>query len=151
MSKCQSVSAVPNAEQQLDWFWTFFPFFFCKFLTRHIKKRMTTCKISLTPTTKEPKISHALAITSAFNLKLCHIKLARGLGIYELQSQRTNHQSPIGQNITNWGFEIPNGRFYAQLGIFFCYSSNYCRRVDSGVLSNVLYSSCPDSALWTPR
>ena len=32
---------------------------------------MTTCKIILTPTTKEPKICHALAITSAFNLKLC--------------------------------------------------------------------------------
>ena len=32
---------------------------------------MKTCKISLTPTTKEPKICHALAITSAFNLKLC--------------------------------------------------------------------------------
>ena len=24
------------------------------------------------PTTKEPKICHALATTSAFNLKLCH-------------------------------------------------------------------------------
>ena len=47
--------------------------FFCKFLTRHIKKRMTTCKIILTPTTKEPEICHALASTSAFNLKLCHI------------------------------------------------------------------------------
>ena len=34
-------------------------------------KRMKTCKISLTPTTKKPKICHALAITSAFNLKLC--------------------------------------------------------------------------------
>ena len=32
---------------------------------------MTTCKIILIPTTKEPKISHALAVTSAFNLKLC--------------------------------------------------------------------------------
>ena len=34
---------------------------------------MTTCKIILTPTTKEPKICHALAKTSAFNLKLCLI------------------------------------------------------------------------------
>ena len=32
---------------------------------------MTTCKTILTPTTKEPKICHALATTSAFNLKLC--------------------------------------------------------------------------------
>ena len=32
---------------------------------------MTTCKIILTPTTKEPKICHALGTTSAFNLKLC--------------------------------------------------------------------------------
>ena len=36
---------------------------------------MTTCKIILTPTTKEPKICHALATTSAFNLKLCFIIL----------------------------------------------------------------------------
>ena len=35
---------------------------------------MTTCKIILTPTTKEPKICHARATTSAFNLKLCHTK-----------------------------------------------------------------------------
>ena len=34
---------------------------------------MTTCKIILTPTTKEPNICHALATTSAFNLKLCHM------------------------------------------------------------------------------
>ena len=32
---------------------------------------MTTCKTILTPTTKVPKICHALATTSAFNLKLC--------------------------------------------------------------------------------
>ena len=36
---------------------------------------MTTCKIILTPASKEPKIFHALATTSAFNLKLCHILL----------------------------------------------------------------------------
>ena len=70
MSERQSVSAVPNAEPQLDWFWTFFPCY-CNCLTRHIK-RMTTCQIILIPTTKEPKICHALATTSAFNLKLCH-------------------------------------------------------------------------------
>ena len=35
---------------------------------------MTTCKIIWTPTTKEPKFCHALATTSAFNLKLCHIQ-----------------------------------------------------------------------------
>ena len=46
---------------------------FCKFLKRHIQKKITTCKISLTPTTKEPKICHALVITSAFNLKMCHM------------------------------------------------------------------------------
>ena len=33
---------------------------------------MRTCKSILTPTTKEPKICHALATTSAFHLKLCH-------------------------------------------------------------------------------
>ena len=33
---------------------------------------MTTCKIIFTPTTKEPKICHALATASALNLKLCH-------------------------------------------------------------------------------
>ena len=32
---------------------------------------MTTCKNILTPTTEEPKNCHDLAITSAFNLKLC--------------------------------------------------------------------------------
>ena len=32
---------------------------------------MTIRKIMLTPTTKEYKINHALAATSAFNLKLC--------------------------------------------------------------------------------
>ena len=38
----------------------------------YIKKRMTAIKIILTPTTKEPKVCHAMATTSAFNLKLCH-------------------------------------------------------------------------------
>ena len=50
-----------------------FPPIFCKFHTRHIKK--TTCNIILTPTTKEHRICHALATTSAFNLKLCHIPI----------------------------------------------------------------------------
>ena len=36
---------------------------------------MTTHEIIWTPETKEPKISHALAASSAFNLKLCHISL----------------------------------------------------------------------------
>ena len=34
---------------------------------------MTTCKFIFTPTNKEQKNCHALATTSAFNLKLCHI------------------------------------------------------------------------------
>ena len=32
---------------------------------------MTDRKIMFTPTIKEPKITHALAASSAFNLKLC--------------------------------------------------------------------------------
>ena len=49
-----------------------FSIFFCKFLTRHRRKKIiTTCNIILAPTTKEPKICHAMATTSAFNLKLC--------------------------------------------------------------------------------
>ena len=66
MSERQSVSAVPSTEPQLDWFWKFFPFFLHK-------KRMTKWKSIFTPTTKEPKICHALATTSAVNLKLCHM------------------------------------------------------------------------------
>ena len=54
MSKRQSVSAVLNAEPQLDWFWTFFPFFW-NFITRHLQKKNEACKIIWTPTTKEPK------------------------------------------------------------------------------------------------
>ena len=72
---CPSISlSVQYLMQNHNWidFGHFFHFF-CKFPKRHIKKRMTTCKIILTPTTKEPKICHALATTSAFNLKLCHI------------------------------------------------------------------------------
>ena len=41
---------------------------------RRIKKTsMTTHKMFWTPTTKEPKINHALTASSAFNLKLCHM------------------------------------------------------------------------------
>ena len=64
---CPSVS--------LDSFWTFFCIFFVSFQNAHTKK-INTCKIILTFTTKEPKIYHALATTSAFNLKLCPIELA---------------------------------------------------------------------------
>ena len=45
------------------------PSFFCKFLQGTSKK--DACKIILTPTTKEPKVCHALVTTSALNLKLC--------------------------------------------------------------------------------
>ena len=70
---CPSISLpVQYLMQNHNWidFGHFFHFF-CKFPKRQIKKRMTTCKIILTPTNKEPKICHALATTSAFNLKLC--------------------------------------------------------------------------------
>ena len=40
---------------------------------------MTTRKIVWTPTTKEPQINHALAGSSAFNFKLCHIESGIGL------------------------------------------------------------------------
>ena len=36
------------------------------------------------------------------------------------QSQRANHQSPIGWNITNGWFEISDWGYYTQLGIFLC-------------------------------
>ena len=42
---------------------------------------MTTRKIIWTPTTKEAKISHALAASSAFNLKLCLIFYHLGRGV----------------------------------------------------------------------
>ena len=54
MSERQSVSAVPNAEPQLDWFWTFFSFF-CKFLTRHIKKEWQNVKVFWPPQLKNLK------------------------------------------------------------------------------------------------
>ena len=47
--------------------------FFVSFLQGTPNKRMTTFKIILSPQIKEPKICHALAKTSAFNLKLCHL------------------------------------------------------------------------------
>ena len=40
---------------------------------------MTTRKIISTPTTKEPIINQALAASSAFNLKLCHMPHFGGL------------------------------------------------------------------------
>ena len=72
---CPSISlSVQYLMQNHTWidFGHFFHFF-VSFLKGTSKKRMTTCKIILTPTTKEPKICHALATTSAFNLKLCHM------------------------------------------------------------------------------
>ena len=71
MSERQSVSAVLNAEPQLDWFLDIFTISLVSFLQGTYKKRIKSCKIILTPTTKVPKICHALAATSAFNLKLC--------------------------------------------------------------------------------
>ena len=35
---------------------------------------MTTRKVVWTPTTKKPKFNHALSASSAFNLKLCHMR-----------------------------------------------------------------------------
>ena len=60
MSESQSVSAEP----QLDWFWTFFPFFFVSFLQGTSKKIMTTGKIILTPTKKEQKNGHNFCVQS---------------------------------------------------------------------------------------
>ena len=59
---------------------------------------MTTCKIILTPTTKEPKICHALATTSAFNLKLC-LKSTAASGkhvYYGLFSKKRGNSLPKG-------------------------------------------------------
>ena len=72
---CWSVSlSVQYLMQSHNWInFEHFFHFFCKFLTRYIQKRMTKYKSILTPTTKEPKVGHALATISAFNLKLCHI------------------------------------------------------------------------------
>ena len=58
----------------LSKFQTFLHIFFVSFLQGTPTKIMTTCKIILTPTNKEQKNCHALATTSAFNLKLCHMK-----------------------------------------------------------------------------
>ena len=69
---CLSISlSVQYLMQRHNWidFGHIFHFFVWLLQGTH-KKRMTTCKIILTPTTKEPKICHALATTSAFNLKL---------------------------------------------------------------------------------
>ena len=55
MSELQSVSAVPNAEPQLDLFWTFFPIFFVSCLQGTSEKRMTTCKLFSLPQLKNLK------------------------------------------------------------------------------------------------
>ena len=54
MSECQSVSAVPNAEPQLDWFWTFFPFF-VSFLQGTSKKDWQHVKVFWSPQLKNLK------------------------------------------------------------------------------------------------
>ena len=43
----------------------------------HTKLEWQPKKIILTPTTKEPKINHALDVSSVFNLKLCHFVFAK--------------------------------------------------------------------------
>ena len=81
MSELLSFSAVPNAEPQLDWFWTFFHFFF-EFLTRHIKKRKATCTIILTPTTKEPKKFHAIHFVYSYpNLLTLYVQYTKNLAV----------------------------------------------------------------------
>ena len=47
--------------------------YFVRFIKETYKARMTTFKITLTPTTLEDKNYHTLAATSAFNLKLFYI------------------------------------------------------------------------------
>ena len=49
--------------------------FFVSFIKRALKSWMTDRKIIFTPTIEEPKISHALAASSVFNLILCLTKL----------------------------------------------------------------------------
>ena len=78
---------------------------------------MTTCKTILTPTTKEPKICHALATTSAFNLKLCpmsrfilplagedQIKLFNFCFMCKLRKKLRNAEKGIGPNFA-WSNE----------------------------------------------
>ena len=61
----------------------YFSYFLVSSIKGASKTRRTNNEIVLTPTTKEPKISYALAATSPFNLKLCHnvnVALYFGLG-----------------------------------------------------------------------
>ena len=73
---------------------------------------MTTCKSILTPTTKEPKICHALATTSAFNLKLCHIGKQSikcpELQIHESKMETTKQERYLGYIITCDGKQDKN-------------------------------------------
>ena len=99
---CPSISlSVQYLMQNHNWidFGKFFNFF-CKFPKRHIKKRMTTCKIIVNPQTKEPKICHALATTSAFNLKMCRIKMTVARNVHIICQPNLGgcqRLSPIGQ------------------------------------------------------
>ena len=43
---------------------------------------MTTSKTFLTPINKEPKICHALATTSEFNLKLCRMSFCDSVYVW---------------------------------------------------------------------
>ena len=70
LSVSLSVQYVMQSDNWID-FGHFFPFLIVSFLQGTSKERMTTCKIILTSTTKEPKFGYALATTSAFNLKMC--------------------------------------------------------------------------------
>ena len=54
---------------------------------------MKTCNIILTPTTKEP--CHALATTSAFNLKLCLKVINKFCSKGRIQSMKSAHAEPV--------------------------------------------------------
>ena len=56
-----------------------FSIFCVTFIKAASTTRMTTQNMNLTPTTKEPKIYHAQAATSVFNLKLCHTYYVKSL------------------------------------------------------------------------
>ena len=81
---CLSVSlSVQYLIQSHNWidFGHFFHFF-CKFLTRYIKKIMTTCKIIFTPTNKEQKFL-MLWPQLLRSISNCVIKLLR-FAVYSL-------------------------------------------------------------------
>ena len=54
---------------------------------------MKTCKIMWTPTTEQPKMCHALATTSAINLKLCHRLNFLGVYLATINSSSVNYPS----------------------------------------------------------